>query len=436
MEQAQSIAAGYGYSFHGASIEDIYDPEWSDSQCFEAVASLVTSLPKEQLATSGQAPELLTKVIPLRTSTSTSMSAPDNTEETLASPITSVRSKLSRTEKISKLKALLGACTTLTAKETILQHFRSSLLVQLTKRAQCTILALGDSATMVAVQIIGLTASGRGYSLPHETSLLSNWIQDCKIIRPLKDCLVKELDTFCRLNDLELIEKHSAQLDWTMRTKAEVKSINRLTKEFITGLDKEFPSTVATVCRTAAKLTAPEATYENKCPLCHGPVQKDVQEWKSRITVMTAPSDNANNNPPSKPAEADGCCSSNGSGCCSGNSAATCSQPPQQQSHDTAATLPFSSLLCYGCLTNLRDLDLKTVGNQTGDDTSSFELPPYVAESILDRMGFPSLESFQEQQESTARARAAEMDPRESLREQIQEFLIASDDEDDEGDEA
>src|SRR5690554_8228394 len=105
MEQAQSIAAGYGYSLHGASIEDIYDPEWSDSQCFEAVASLVTSLPKEQLATSGQAPEFLTKVIPLRTFTSTSMSASDNTEETLASPITSVRSKMSRTEKINRLKA-------------------------------------------------------------------------------------------------------------------------------------------------------------------------------------------------------------------------------------------------------------------------------------------------------------------------------------------
>ncbi|KAF9178476.1 Cytoplasmic tRNA 2-thiolation protein 2 [Haplosporangium sp. Z 767] len=436
MEQARSIAARYGYSFHGASIEDIYDPEWSDSQCFEGVASLITSLPKEQLATSGQAPELLAKVILPPKSTPSSTLTSDNTDETSASPKTSVRSKLSRTEKISKLKALLAACTTLTAKETILQHFRSSLLAQLTKRAQCTILALGDSATMVAIQIIGLTAAGRGYSLPHETSLLSNWIRGCKVIRPLKDCLVKELDTFCRLNNLELIEKHSAQLDWTMRTKAEVKSINRLTEEFITGLDKEFPSTVATVCRTAAKLTAPEATYENKCPLCRGPVQKDVQEWKNRITVMTAPSENADNNQSSKLIDADGCCSSNGSECCSGNSAAACSQPSQQQSRETAAALPFSSLLCYGCLTNLRDLDLKAMGSQTGGDASSFVLPPYVAESILDRVMFSYLESLQAQQGSTARVRAAEMDPRESLQEQIQEFLITSDDEGDEGDEA
>jgi cytoplasmic tRNA 2-thiolation protein 2 len=254
MEQARSIAAGYGYSFHGVAIEDIYDPEWTDSRCFEAVVTLITSLPKDQLTTSGQAPELLSRIIPTPASSTSEEDAP----------------KLSRQEKINKLKALLGACTTLTAKETVLQHFRSSLLIQLAKRGQCTILALGDSATRVAIQIIELTSIGRGYSLPHETSLLSNWVQDCKVIRPLKDCLVKELDSFCGLNGLELIERHNAQLDWTIKTKADIKSIRRLTDDFITGLDKEFPSTVATVCRTAAKLTPPEATYDQKCPLCLG----------------------------------------------------------------------------------------------------------------------------------------------------------------------
>ncbi|KAF9943153.1 Cytoplasmic tRNA 2-thiolation protein 2 [Mortierella alpina] len=440
MEQARSIAAGYGYEFHGVHIEDIYDPEWTDSRCFDAVATLITSLPKDQLTISGQAPELLSKILPLSTTPSE-------------------RSTLSRQERIDKLNALLGACTTLTAKETILQHFRSSLLVQMTKRAQCTILALGDSATRVAIQIIGLTAIGRGYSLPHETSLLSDWIQDCKVIRPLKDCLVKELDTFCTLRQLELIEIHEAQLDWTMRTKAEIKSIDRLTQEFITGLDKEFPSTVATVCRTAAKLTAPGATYQDRCPLCHGPVQKDVQEWKNRITVTTAPTDHSAETSP-KAAEVDnGCCSLNGASvCCSSSTKSTnngpssCSQPQTRSSathgHSSADELPFSSLLCYGCLTNLRDLDLKSMGssssssssnnsngnsnsNNTDESASSFDLPPYVAETLLHRLGLDSLEDYQEMQLArTDDADTVALDPRESLREQIQEFLIESEDED------
>ncbi|CAO3568427.1 unnamed protein product [Mortierella alpina] len=433
MEQARSIAAGYGYEFHGVHIEDIYDPEWTDSRCFDAVATLITSLPKDQLTISGQAPELLSKILP-------------------SSTTSSERSTLSRQERIEKLNSLLRACTTLTAKETILQHFRSSLLIQLTKRAQCTILALGDSATRVAVQIIGLTAIGRGYSLPHETSLLSDWIQDCKVIRPLKDCLVKELDTFCSLRQLELIEKHEAQLDWTMRTKAEIKSIDRLTQEFITGLDKEFPSTVATVCRTAAKLTAPGATYQDRCPLCHGPVQKDVQEWKNRITVTTAPSNNTVDSSP-RAAEVDaGCCNPYGASvCCStgsssdrtSNGPSSCAPPhngsPATHGHSIADELPFSSLLCYGCLTNLRDLDLKAMGSSghsssshADEGVSSFDLPPYVAETLLYRLGLGTLDEYQEMRSArdSDSSRVA-LDPRESLREQIQEFLIESEDEDD-----
>ncbi|KAF9550875.1 Cytoplasmic tRNA 2-thiolation protein 2 [Mortierella hygrophila] len=420
MEQARSIAGGYGYSFHGVAIEDIYDPEWTDSRCFEAVATLITSLPKDQLTTSGQAPELLSRIIPTPVTTASEEGAP----------------KLSRQEKISKLKALLGACTTLTAKETVLQHFRSSLLIQLAKRGECTTLALGDSATRVAIQIIELTAIGRGYSLPHETSLLSSWIQDCKVIRPLKDCLVKELDTFCGLNGLVLIERHHAQLDWTMKTKAEVKSIRRLTDEFITGLDKEFPSTVATVCRTAAKLTPPEATYGQKCPLCHGPVQAGVQEWKRRITVTTAPGElettTTSNSTEAKTTEiSDGCCSSDAGGCCSSSSSQRPSCTTSQTTTASSASTPFSSLLCYGCLTNLRDLNLKSMASQEDDvSSSSFELPPYVVETIVHRMGFASLDEFEHRSDAGVSASGTAVDPQESLRAQIQDFLIASDDED------
>ncbi|KAG0099820.1 Cytoplasmic tRNA 2-thiolation protein 2 [Podila epicladia] len=409
MAQAEKITAVYGYEFHGMRIEDIYDPEWTDSECFEAVALLLTSLPKDQLAISGQAPELLSQILPLPTSTTT---------------------KFSRQDKIKKLKALMSACTTLTAKETILQHFRSSLLTQQARKSGCSMLALGDSATRVAIQIIGLTAIGRGYSLPHETSLESKWVKDVKVIRPLKDCLTKELEICCRLNNLELIEHHAANMEHSMRTKAEVKSINRLTEEFITGLDKDFPSTVATVCRTAAKLTAPEAAlYSNRCPLCQGPVQSGVHEWKNRITVTTAPHSADRVGSPSesvtKPNNDKGCCSPNSgsSECCSTTESFSSAQDAR-----IADTIPFSSLLCYGCLTNLRDLDLKSIGSSTGEDVSNFDLPPYVAETLLERVGFKSLEQYTEHM--SIKPHSATIHTQESLRQQIQEFLIESDGED------
>ncbi|KAF9411044.1 Cytoplasmic tRNA 2-thiolation protein 2 [Podila epigama] len=413
MAQAEKIAASYGYQFHGLRIEDIYDPEWTDSTCFEAVASLVTSLPKQELAIPSQAPELLSRLLPTKASS------------------------LSREVKITKLKALLNAFTTLTAKETILHHFRSSLLTQQAKKSGCTLLALGDSATRVAIQIISLTAIGRGYSLPYETALESKWVPDCKVIRPLKDCLTKELELCCKLNNLEVIEHHAADLEYTMGTKAEVKSIHRLTEKFITGLDKEFPSTVATVCRTAAKLTAPEAAhYKNRCPLCQGPVQAGVQEWKSRISVTTAPgSGNKEDSIPaldeaSVPPTSE-CCSGNSStsqGCC-GTSLASSYMPSSKDAH-LAETTPFSTLLCYSCLTNVRNLDLKAIGSSTDkDEESTFDLPPFVAETVLDRLGYKSLEAYSEH--TSLKAHSKPLDHQENLRKQIQDFLIESDEEED-----
>jgi len=157
-------------------------------------------------------------------------------------------------------------------------------------------------------------------------------------------------------------------------------------------------------------------------------VQKGVQDWKNRITVTTPP--NAAAEPAASAEQADDdCCSSNGDGatCCSSGASkgpSTCGSTRQKADVDGA--LPFSSLLCYGCLTNLRDLDLKSMGSLSGADESSFELPPMVAESIADRLGYKSVEE--------ALARSSAVDPRESLRAQIQEFLIDDDDEDNDGD--
>jgi hypothetical protein len=176
-------------------------------------------------------------------------------------------------------------------------------------------------------------------------------------------------------------------------------------------------------------------------------VQAGVQEWKRRITVTTAPGEvdttitaNTSNNTETETKDSpDGCCSSDAGGCC------TSSQRPPCTSHQTTITTttttttspststPFSSLLCYGCLTNLRDLDLKFMASQedSSDElmsSTSFELPPYVAETIVHRMGFASLDEFEHR--SVAAAPATAVDPQESLRTQIQEFLIPSDDED------
>jgi hypothetical protein len=151
-----------------------------------------------------------------------------------------------------------------------------------------------------------------------------------------------------------------------------------------------------------------------------------VQEWKSRITVTTAPpSANRTVSPPepvATPTDDKSCCSLNSgssNGCCNSAESFTYAQDAL-----LADTIPFSSLLCYGCLTNLRDLDLKSIGSSTGDDASAFDLPPYVAETLLERVGFKSLEQYTEHM--SIKPHSATMHTQESLRQQIQEFLIDS----------
>ena len=73
------------------------------------------------------------------------------------------------------------------------------------------------------------------------------------------------------------------------------------------------------------------------------------------------------------------------------------------------------------------------MGSKDGESESSFELPPYVTEAILNRTGYESLEAFVERA-PTSNTSTANVDPRESLREQIKDFLIDSDDDEDNDD--
>ncbi|KAF9975663.1 Cytoplasmic tRNA 2-thiolation protein 2 [Actinomortierella ambigua] len=437
MEKAQAIADMYGFPFHGVRIEDIYDPEWTESEKSHSGAILLTCLPMEQLAISGQAADLVAQLYP----------SPQ--EQSSAEP-----RRLSRAEKVQRLQQLLGALTTLTAKETMLDHIRQRLLTKLTKMARCDALIMGSSATKMAIQILELTALGRGYALPHETALVSTWVSGCKTIRPLKDILQRELELFNTLKGIDTIPGNGVDFEPTLQAKGVAKSIGRLTSAFIVGLDKEFPSTAATVCKTAAKLTMPaEATFQNRCPVCAGPVQQGVQAWKRRITVTTPPFSSSSPSPSSSlPTVVDGGCGSSDVCCGSSNSSGTitcgtgnrsgCGSNSSTRESPVEPLLEFSSLLCYGCLTNLRDLDLKQLDHISAhendkavythaDNTPAFVLPPFMTETILSRQGYDSVEAYQA---AVAASSTNARDPRDALREQIQEFLIDDSDADSDND--
>ncbi|CAG8746574.1 11264_t:CDS:1, partial [Acaulospora colombiana] len=150
----------------------------------------------------------------------------------------------------------------------------------------CTRLFLGDSSTRLSIKIISLTSKGRGFGLPLEISGENQWFGDVSISRPMKDITLKEIGIYNHYMGFEsvLIPSMTSMLP----PKA---SIERLTEDFIVGLEKNYPSTVSTVVRTGSKLSLQNSVNtEDRCAVCLMPRQKGNRNWKNRITVMKIPS--------------------------------------------------------------------------------------------------------------------------------------------------
>uniref|UniRef100_U9SUL9 Cytoplasmic tRNA 2-thiolation protein 2 n=1 Tax=Rhizophagus irregularis (strain DAOM 181602 / DAOM 197198 / MUCL 43194) TaxID=747089 RepID=U9SUL9_RHIID len=261
-----------------------------------------------------------------------------------------------------KLSNLLNNISNLTVKEDFIWYLKLCYLIDTARKNGCTRLFLGDCSTRLSIKIISLTSKGRGFSLPLETSGETNWFEDVIITRPMKDMLSKEIGIYNQFAGLD--DVYVQNVTSMMHAKA---SIERLTEDFIVGLEKEFPSTVSTIARTGAKLTPSDSIMkENRCVICLMPYQENNKIWQNRIIVMTIPSSQQSN----------GCndiqlnCSKNttSGGCING-----CNDTSNDESMVNAE---FADSLCYACRVDIRDIKITN---------KKIILPPYVAEGVEER---------------------------------------------------
>ncbi|KAK9727632.1 Cytoplasmic tRNA 2-thiolation protein 2, variant 2 [Basidiobolus ranarum] len=230
LKQAENIISQYPFQFIGASLEDVFSSEYTDSD-FEQV--------------------LRTEIV--------TREEGSKSHDQLKAVIES--STLTNKEKAN---ALLNNIVKATAKEDMISYLKNKLLIQIAKRENCSIILLGDSSTRIAVKCIAYTSKGRGFSLPYDVAAEIEVEKGVGYLRPLRDCLTKELGIYNYLHKLETVFVP------TITTGAPIKaSIDRLTEEFITSLDRDFPSTVSTVVRTASKLTTSKSSEQNeRCTVC------------------------------------------------------------------------------------------------------------------------------------------------------------------------
>ncbi|CAO3648699.1 unnamed protein product [Cunninghamella echinulata] len=276
------------------------------------------------------------------------------------------------TTNADRLKNLFKNINKNTAKEDLYWNIKFAMLLTIARREGCDYIFMGDSSTRQAIKMISKISNGRGYSIPMDVGLeVDTCFKDVVVLRPMKDMLAKEMGFYNRLHGLDHDVTAPVNFGTYMAPKS---SIERLTEDFIVNLDRDFPSTVSTISRTASKLVpSSNVDYSKACAICHMPYESNIPEWRKHITV-TKVDENANNG-----CNKEECC---GTGGCSSDS-------PQN--------IDLNTFLCYGCQVNLKDYK---------ENAITF-LPPFVSETVYNN------------------------EREQRLRGQIEQFLINDDDNDD-----
>ncbi|KAF5391537.1 hypothetical protein D9757_002368 [Collybiopsis confluens] len=190
-------------------------------------------------------------------------------------------------DPIQKLRSYLSALPTHTAIDNAIRTLTRLLLLHTARRTQSSHLLLGTSLTSLSIRLISSISEGGGFAIREEAQ--EEWHPGnsssslpIRLIRPMQEITMKECSLWAWWNDLYVIGKE--------KRPGGKQGIAALTKDFIVGLERDYPSTVSTIARTCAKL-APKAEAVGSCILCERPLQPGVQEWKSRISIRaTAPS--------------------------------------------------------------------------------------------------------------------------------------------------
>ncbi|KAJ3506638.1 hypothetical protein NLJ89_g6759 [Agrocybe chaxingu] len=206
----------------------------------------------------------------------------DMTDEELR--LTEGSSSSSNDLPINRLKAYLSSLPTQTAFQSAIQILVRLLLLHTAASRKASHLLLGTSLTSLSVNLISGISQGAGFSVVEEAK--EEWHprpergMPVRVIRPLRGIGMKECaiwDWWCGLR----VAGQTRQFNGSGKH-----TIGALTRDFIFGLEADYPATVSTIARTCAKLS-PKHGSDGNCVLCERPAQDGVQAWKSRISICS-----------------------------------------------------------------------------------------------------------------------------------------------------
>lgn len=197
-----------------------------------------------------------------------------------------------------QLRDLCQRLPSTTSRADILRLFIRHLLIHTALSRNCQAVLFGHSTTTLGALTLAETAKGRGFSLPWQINDGELPVEEIspgrgdastpKTIRvhyPLRELYRKELDTYATLTQPPLADiiPPEEEVD---RTNSVVShrdlSIDEVMAKYFADVEENYPSIVANVVRTTAKLSRLDAL--ERCGVCGMTLDEQGDErWKGEI---------------------------------------------------------------------------------------------------------------------------------------------------------
>ena len=181
-------------------------------------------------------------------------------------------------DRLKCVKQLLSSIDGQSSKVDILNILRHRLCIAFARSSGFDAVLFGDSTTRLAERTLAEAAKGRGgsVSLQHSDTKEPNGVS---CIYPMRDLLRKELDLHVGITDLSSLVCRDEISAPTASSKDN--SIDGLMRQYVESVEQQYPSVVANVVRTIAKLKVPQVSnYDSFCNMCLAPIRTQSAEFK------------------------------------------------------------------------------------------------------------------------------------------------------------
>lgn len=171
----------------------------------------------------------------------------------------------------SHLVELFSNINSITAKEDLLSHLYRWQLQKTAREHGYDRIMVGDCSTSLSIRILSDIAQGRGSQLPFNIGFQDSRAE-VSILRPMREFTKKVIEFYNLFNKVPSFSLPSFSTMGFPHA-----SVNRLTQEFLLGLQAAFPSTVSTVLRTGEKLSSHfSGSHPECCSICLIPLETEL----------------------------------------------------------------------------------------------------------------------------------------------------------------